>query len=209
MHVHIHNVHVHELCTVCCSKYSQYLIISLVHDQINHLLCTCTWAFLDMTLYIRITWLIAHVHTYTYMYNVRVYTYTLSTSIQAAYLVGVAHPSSIPATPQIIDKSNVSISSHVILLSCQQLESGSTSSSPWTLAHSISRHSSMLSDASKRAALLSSSPVTRCDFLRAARSIADTTAALLRGIEVRVSTSHTMYMYMYVRGILLQPCCFL
>ena len=106
---------------------------------------------------------------------------------QAAYLVGVSHPSSVPASPQLIDQSKVSISSHVIMLSCQQLESGSATSL-WTLAHTISRCSNMLSDASKRAALLSSSPVTKCDFLRAARSIADTTAALLRGIEVGVCT---------------------
>ena len=111
--------------------------------------------------------------------------------MQSAYLVGVSHPSSIPASPQLIDQSKVAISSHVISSSCQQLDSRGPSR---TLARSISRHSSVLCDASKRAAFLSSSLATWCDFLQAVRSVADNTATVLRGIQVYTCT----YMYIHV-----------
>lgn len=103
--------------------------------------------------------------------------------LQAAYLVGASHPSSVPASPQLIDQSKLISSSDIILLSCRQL---SSTQSPWTLSHTISHHSTVLTNSSKRAAFLSSSPVTRCKYLQAARSLADSTAALLRGLEVFV-----------------------
>jgi len=103
---------------------------------------------------------------------------------QAAYLVGIADPSSTAATPGLVDQNQFARASQAISMACQNLlKPSSTQQQVLAAATVIAKHTSVLCNACKVASSKTSNPVAKRHFVQAAKEVANSTANLVKNIK--------------------------
>lgn len=131
---------------------------------------------------------------------------------QAAYLVGIADPSSTAATPGLVDQAQFARAGQAISMACQNLLNPASSQQQvekWALiikevlfkmtgvspppkvlaaATVIAKHTSVLCNACKTASSKTTNPVAKKHFVQAAKEVANSTAGLVKNIKVGVAT---------------------
>ncbi len=107
-------------------------------------------------------------------------------SAQAAYLVGIADPSSTAASPGLVDQTQFARASQAISTACQSLVNpASTQQQVLAAATVIAKHTSVLCNACKQASSKTSNPVAKKHFVQAAKEVANSTANLVKNIKVK------------------------
>ncbi|CAI8034388.1 Talin-1 [Geodia barretti] len=103
---------------------------------------------------------------------------------QAAYLVGIADPSSTAATPGLVDQAQFARANQAVSTACQNLlNPASNQQQVLAAATVIAKHTSVLCNACKVASSKTSNPVAKRHFVQAAKEVANSTANLVKNIK--------------------------
>uniref|UniRef100_A0A1X7VGP0 FERM domain-containing protein n=1 Tax=Amphimedon queenslandica TaxID=400682 RepID=A0A1X7VGP0_AMPQE len=104
---------------------------------------------------------------------------------QAAYLVGVADPSSVAAVPGLVDEAKFARARQAIVQACESLLSASsTQEQVLSAATVIAKHTGTLCNACKLASSRTANPVAKKQFVQAAKDVASATANLVKNIKL-------------------------
>ncbi|XP_033160745.1 talin-2 isoform X2 [Drosophila mauritiana] len=108
----------------------------------------------------------------------------IESSSQAAYLIGVSHPSSVAGRPGIIDQAQLTwayqgIRQHCDIVSSQQ----STKPQMISALTVIAKHTSYLCSICRQASMNTSNPVAKNEFIVLAKQVATATSDLVQAIK--------------------------
>ncbi|XP_017074044.1 talin-2 isoform X2 [Drosophila eugracilis] len=108
----------------------------------------------------------------------------IESSSQAAYLIGVSHPSSVAGRPGIIDQAQLTwayqgIRQHCDIVSSQQ----STKPQMISALTVIAKHTSYLCSICRQASMNTSNPVAKNEFIVLAKQVATATSDLVQSIK--------------------------
>lgn len=108
----------------------------------------------------------------------------IESAAQAAYLIGVSHPTSSSGRPGIIDQSQLSRAYQGIRQNCDIVSSPNTTKQQKITALTvIAKHTSFLCTVCRRASLSTSNPVAKNEFIEGAKLVANTTADLVQEVK--------------------------
>lgn len=108
----------------------------------------------------------------------------IEASTQAAYLIGISHPTSATGRPGIIDQSQLARAYQGIRQNCDIVSSPNTTKQQKITALTIiAKHTSFLCTVCRRASLNTTNPVAKNEFIEEAKLIANTTADLVQEVK--------------------------
>lgn len=103
---------------------------------------------------------------------------------QAAYLIGVSHPTSATGRPGIIDQSQLARANQGIRKNCDIVASPNTTKQQKITALTIiAKHTSFLCTVCRKASLNTGNPVAKNEFIEGAKLVANTTADLVQEVK--------------------------
>ncbi|XP_030385593.1 talin-2 isoform X4 [Scaptodrosophila lebanonensis] len=116
----------------------------------------------------------------------------IESSSQAAYLIGVSHPSSVAGRPGIIDQAQLTwayqgISQHCDIVSSPQ----STKPQMISALTVIAKHTSYLCSICRQASMNTNNPVAKNEFIVLAKQVATATSDLVQDIKAIEETQET------------------
>ncbi|XP_037955861.1 talin-1 isoform X2 [Teleopsis dalmanni] len=108
----------------------------------------------------------------------------IESSAQAAYLIGVSHPSSVAGRPGIIDQAQLTWAYQGIRSHCEEV-SNPKSSKPQKIAALtvIAKHTSYLCSICRQASMNTNNPVAKNEFIVLAKQVATATSNLVQEIK--------------------------
>ncbi|XP_036337556.1 talin-2 [Rhagoletis pomonella] len=108
----------------------------------------------------------------------------IESSAQAAYLIGVSHPSSVAGRPGIIDQAQLSWAYQGIRQHCDIVSSGkSTKQQKISALTVIAKHTSYLCSICRQASMNTNNPVAKNEFIVLAKQVATATSNLVQEIK--------------------------
>lgn len=108
----------------------------------------------------------------------------IESAAQAAYLIGVSHPTSATGRPGIIDQSQLARAYQGIRQNCDIVSSlNTTKQQKITALTVIAKHTSFLCTVCRKASLSTANPVAKNEFIEGAKLVANTTADLVQEVK--------------------------
>ncbi|XP_055913869.1 talin-2 [Eupeodes corollae] len=116
----------------------------------------------------------------------------IESSAQAAYLIGVSHPSSVAGRPGIIDQSQLNYAYQGIVQFCDIVSSPkSTKQQKISALTGVAKHTSYLCSICRQASMNTNNPVAKNEFIVGAKHVAGATSNLVEEVK-RIEDDHSV-----------------
>ncbi|CAD7082909.1 unnamed protein product [Hermetia illucens] len=127
----------------------------------------------------------------------------IESSAQAAYLIGVSHPSSISGRPGIIDQAQLTRAYQGIRQHCDIVSSPNSSKQQKISALTIvAKHTSYLCTICRQASMTTNNPVAKNEFILGAKHVANATSNLVQEVKALGDDSSAPSRSHYVEPLL-------